>query len=90
VLEYLSQHDLGWRAAGQCQAISTRLLAAGKRQLQCYPHILRALYCLTTLQDPAMMRAISGLFNSDKMPSWQLQVTLLWCSNSHISCARML
>jgi len=33
------------------------------------------LWCVIDTQDPIMTRVIRNLFNGDKMPLWQLQVT---------------
>ena len=51
MLEYLSQHDLGWRAAGQCQAVSTRLLAAGTRAAAEAVAVLLAYFACVVLFD---------------------------------------
>lgn len=33
------------------------------------------LWCVIDMQDPIMTRVIRNLFNGDKIPLWQLQVT---------------
>ncbi len=34
-----------------------------------------SLWCVINMQDPIMTKVIRNLFNGDKMPIWQLQVT---------------
>jgi hypothetical protein len=49
------------------------MLAAGACVLRAVP-ATSASGCVMTAQDPDMMKVVSGLFNSDKMLTWQLQV----------------